>query len=267
MESLRAFFNYTLRESSHPALDEKFVMGSALAAKVLIRLVPAGAFSEQKGLLPFWLISSLADGSCKANGVRAAHERGSSGLSEALKGNGMVTWGIRRQVKYLGRHKESDGSDHVYIAQNSSSSFVNGVEESQMGLVATRDEGESAEEDEKNGDGDDQENAEDEEEEEEDDDQEDEVEEEEDDDEEVEEEKIKSETNDNSKRKRYSFRNLSVQKTKKAKLEIRKQKQKQTQKKNQIKKNKGRMRLRESLIQRNPKDRWSAERYMHTHRC
>ncbi|KAH6768863.1 hypothetical protein C2S51_014199 [Perilla frutescens var. frutescens] len=190
MESLRAFFNYSSRES-HPALDEKFVMGSVLATKVLFRSVPAEIFSKHKSFLDFWLISSMAAGSCTAK------KENNNSLSEALKRNGMVTWGIRRQVKYLGRHK-----DDVYIAQNSSSSFVNGVEESQMRL----------------------------------------------------------ETNDNLKRKRYSFRNLSVRKTKKAKIDqIRKQKQ--TQKKSQIKRNKGRMRSRESLIQRDPKDRWSSERY------
>ncbi|KAH6754835.1 hypothetical protein C2S53_019968 [Perilla frutescens var. hirtella] len=207
MDSLRAFFNYRLRES-HPALDEKFVMGSVLATKVLARSVPAEIFSEHKSSLGFWLISSMTAGSCTA-------KKGSNNpLSEALKRDGMVTWGIRRQVKYLGRHRND-----VNIDQNSSSSIVNGVEESQM--------------------------------------------EEEEEEEEEEEVKIKvKETNDNMKRKRYSFRNLSVRKTKKVKLDqIRKQKQKQTQKSRHIKKNKGRMRSRESIIQRDPKDRWSSERY------
>lgn len=268
MESLRAFFSYSARET-HPALDEKFLMGSALAAKVLIRLVPAEIFSEQKSLEAFWLISSSsAADSCKDNVLVTQKKR--SCLSEALKCNGMVRWGIRRQVKYLGRHKESDGND--VNAQNSSSSFVNGVEESQMGLGATCDERESIEE-EKNGDADDggfdgvigdvgdrDENREEKdggEEEEENGDYQENDEDEEDDEEK---EKIK-ETNKNLKRKRYSFRNIGVKKTKKEKLEIRKQKQ--TQKKNQIKKKKGRMRLKEALIQRDPKDRWSAERYLY----
>ncbi|XP_042005962.1 protein DYAD-like [Salvia splendens] len=248
MESLKAFFNYSLRES-HPSLDEKFVMGSALAAKVLVRIVPAEVFMEQKSWIAFWLI---------------AQRKGSSCLSEALKGSGMVTWGIRRQVKYLGWHKESDDNNDVYVAQNSSSSFVNGVEESQMGLLATCDDGEFREDGQKLEDGDcgergedmencdDQENAQDEEEDEE----------EEEEAEEEEEEKIKvEEINENMNRKRYSFRNLSIRKTKKPKLEIRKQKQNQMQKKNQVKKIKGSKKSRGSLIQRDPKDRWSTQRY------
>lgn len=246
MESLRAFFNYSSRES-HPALDEKFVMGLALASRVLVRTVAAEVFSEQKSLLTFWLI-----GSC-----RVGNRKGSGFLSEALKGSGMVTWGIRRQVKYFGRHKENDGSD-VFNGQNSSSSFVNGVEESQMGLEATCDDedGNGGERDEDIENGDDQENAEQEEEEEE---------EEDDDDEEEEEEDVKinvKKTNENLKRKRYSFRNLSVRNLKKPKVENKKQKQKQTQKKNQIKKYKGSKRSRELSIIRDPKDRWSSERYI-----
>ncbi|KAG6390629.1 hypothetical protein SASPL_148367 [Salvia splendens] len=123
MESLKAFFNYSLRES-HPSLDEKFVMGSALAARVLVRRVPAEIFMEQKSWIDFWVI---------------AQRKGSSCLSEALKGSGMVTWGIRRQVKYLGRHKESDDNNDAYIAQNSSSSFVNGGGKKSRGSLVQRD--------------------------------------------------------------------------------------------------------------------------------
>ncbi|KAK6155926.1 hypothetical protein DH2020_010174 [Rehmannia glutinosa] len=252
MESLRAFFNYSKRET-HPALDEKFVMGIALAEKVLIRLVPAEIFSEQKSLETFWLIYS-----CKDN-ITVARKKGSC-LSDALKGNGIVRWGIRRQVKYLGRHKESDDID--VNAQNSSSSFINGIEDSQMELGHTCDERESIEE-EKNGKDDDEDKEEkddgeeDEENDDDDDDQEneDEEEEEEDDDDD---EKIKESNYKNLKRKRYSFRNMGVKKPKKENLQIKKQKHK----KSQNKKNKGRsIRFKEALVLRDPKDRWSAERY------
>ncbi|KAL0292994.1 UNVERIFIED_CONTAM: protein DYAD [Sesamum calycinum] len=237
MESLRAFFNYSKRET-HPALDEKFVVEAAVAEKVLVRLIPAEVFSEQKSLEAFWLISSSAADSYNDNAAVTAYKKGTC-LSE-LKGNGMVRWGIRRQVKYLGRHREiHDGND--VNAQNSSSSFVNGVGESQMELGVTCDERESIQQ-EKTGDSDDGGingvNEDDEE-----------------------EEKIK--TNKNLKRKRYSFRNIRVKKPKKQKLEIRKQKQKQKQKqkKNEIKKSKGRIRSKEAFVLRDPKDRWSAERY------
>ncbi|KAL8539537.1 hypothetical protein ACS0TY_001227 [Phlomoides rotata] len=247
MESLRVFFNYTTRET-HPTLDEMFVMGSVLAEKVLFRLIPEVVFTEQKGSIGFWLINSSDN---DKDNVVVTQKKGSC-LSEALKGNGMVRWGVRRQVKYLGRHK-SDGN-----VQNSYSSFVNGVlEESQMELGASFDERGKSGEEEKEGDGDDGGF---------DDVFEDEGEEEEDDEEKEEEEevreKIKEETNKNLKRKRYSFRNLGTRKSKKAKLEIiRKQKQQKTQNTIQVKKKKKRMRLKEELIQRDPKERWSAERY------
>ncbi|KAL0317669.1 UNVERIFIED_CONTAM: protein AMEIOTIC 1 [Sesamum angustifolium] len=150
MESLRAFFNYSKRET-HPALDEKFVVEAAVAEKVLVRLIPAEVFSEQKSLEAFWLISSSAADSYNDNAAVTAYKKGTC-LSE-LKGNGMVRWGIRRQVKYLGRHREiHDGND--VNAQNSSSSFVNGVGESQMELGVTCDERESIQQ-EKTGDSDD----------------------------------------------------------------------------------------------------------------
>ncbi|PIN07034.1 hypothetical protein CDL12_20403 [Handroanthus impetiginosus] len=267
MESLRAFFNYSARET-HPALDEKFVMGTAMAAKVLTRLVPDEIFSEQKSSESFWLIrSSAAADSCKET-VTVTHKKGTC-LSE-LKGNGMVRWGVRRQVKYLGRHKESDGND--VNVQNSSSSFVNGVDqESQMEIGAKCNERESIEE--KNGDSDDgvigdgggrdedgeEDEGDEEEEEEEEEDGDDHEENDEDEDEEEEDEEKIKEANRNLKRKRYSFRNIGVKKQKKGNHETKKQKQKQ--KKNQIKKKtKGRIRFKEALL-KDPKDRWSAERY------
>ncbi|KAL2550150.1 Protein DYAD [Forsythia ovata] len=59
-ESLRAFFSYSTRET-HPALDEKFVMGTVQAAKVLHRKVPAEEYSDQKHLESFWVVRACGD--------------------------------------------------------------------------------------------------------------------------------------------------------------------------------------------------------------
>ncbi|KAG8390239.1 hypothetical protein BUALT_Bualt01G0063100 [Buddleja alternifolia] len=257
MESLRAFFSYSTRET-HPALDEKFVMGSALAAKVLTRLVPTEVFSKQKNFENFWLIIPSTLDSFKDN-ANVTHEN-ETYLSDQLKGNGMVRWGIRRQVKYLGRHKEIGVTD--INAQISSSSFLSGFEDVQKELWGVFDKKESQKEevngddddddgiDGVNGDGEykeqDEENKEEENEEENGDDHED---------DEEEEEKVKvKETNTNLKRKRYAFRHISVKKPKKEKIE--KQKQKKCTNRNKTK-----TRFKEALVLRNPKDRWSAERY------
>ncbi|XP_073119781.1 protein DYAD-like [Henckelia pumila] len=217
MESLKAFFSYSRRET-HPALDEKFVMGLALSEKVLSRLVSAEKFAEKRCAENFWLISSSVglfrdkqDGYC---------------LSE-LKGNGMVKWGIRRQVKYLGRHKgdgDDDDNGGKIDAQNSSSSFVNiGFEEKGMKLSGgCADKRESSGEEEGN--------------------------------EESDTDVIKVEEI------RYSSRNISKKKRKNEIIKTKNRKQVE-QKKNQVKRNKNGIRFKEARVLRNPKDRWSAERY------
>ncbi|KAL6530293.1 hypothetical protein OROHE_014646 [Orobanche hederae] len=275
-ESLRAFFNYSTRET-HPALDEKFVMGIALAEKVLVKLVEAELYSEQKSLVTFWMTDTSADHHHhNNNNITVTHKKGTiitnNGLTEALKRSGMMRWGIRRQVKYLGRHNNSNGKEiithdgavniHRYP---SSSSFINGIEGwSNMELEVVRDDdderGISIEKEKINGDVD-----EDLEEKDDDDDDDDEAEEGNGDDQENENEEGGGEEEDddkeNLKRKRYSFRNRGVKKPKKENLDdqIKKQKNKKDSK---TKKNKGRAcRFKEALVLRDPKDRWSAQRY------
>lgn len=254
MESLRAFFSYSKRET-HPALDEKFVMGLALSVKVLFRLVSPKKFAEKRCSENFWLISSSVgsfrdkqDGYC---------------LSE-LKGNGMVRWGIRRQVKYLERHK-SDGDDDnggKIDAQNSSSSFVNGFEEIGMKLRGVGDKREFSGEDEGHEESDtDVFKVEEIFKEEEDQDmgEEGDIEENIEEDDEEDEEKNIPEAEWNLKRKRYSTRNISMKKRKNEMIKTKNRKQ-VDQKKNRVKRNKNGIKFKEARVLRNPKDRWSAER-------
>ncbi|KAL6541719.1 hypothetical protein OROGR_011205 [Orobanche gracilis] len=278
-ESLRAFFNYSTRET-HPALDEKLVMGIVLAEKVLVKLVEAEMYSSEKSLVTFWMTDTSAD---HHHDITVTHKKGTiitnNGLTEALKRSGMMRWGIRRQVKYLGRHNNSndkqiithDGAVNIH-RNPSSSSFINGIEGwSNMELEVVRDDddddvrGISMEKEKINGDAsghvdedleekDDDDNDDDDEESEEGngDDQEN-----ENDEEGGEEEDDK----ENLKRKRYSFRNLGVKKSKKENLDDRITKQK-NKKNSKTKINKGRAcRFKEALVLRDPKDRWSAQRY------
>ncbi|KAL3645178.1 hypothetical protein CASFOL_010358 [Castilleja foliolosa] len=252
-ESLKAFFIYSIRET-HPALDEKFVMGIALANKVLVNLVTAQTFSEQKNLESFWLIdSSTAEYLYKDNNkinIGVTHKMGvDSCLSDSLKLNGLVRWGVRKQVKYMGRHREVD--DHVVNGQVLLPSCIDGMDGSHLELEAVCDaekknRDDDIGEEEKDDDDDEEEDEEGEGEEISGDDQENEDEEEEND-------KIIKRakgSNRDLKRKKYNFRNISVKKPKRE------------NKKPGIKKDKGRARFnKQALVLRNPKDRWSAERY------
>lgn len=218
MQSLQTYFSNSKREM-YPAFDEKFVMGTALASKVLLRQVPSQEFAEKKHLHSFWLVNYTTLGAVPAakNGIC---------LSQ-LKVNGMVTWGIRRQVKFLGRHEDQSNNT------KSSSSFVQGEEIPKL-KTPEKSEEEDEEDDDEEEDEIDGESVK----------QKDEEAEEEDD-----EEAVTEKTNKNLKRKRYSFRTTTVKK--KAKTT------RGPEKKNKIKK---KNKCRVLSVYKDPKDRWSAER-------
>ncbi|KAI3735141.1 hypothetical protein L6452_14629 [Arctium lappa] len=111
--SLRTYFSNGISEM-YPALDEKFVMGIKLASKVLLRQVPSQEFAENKHLEDFWLVNPTSQ--VMKNDI---------GLARELKNSEMVRWGVRRQVVFIGRHKEISKTQ-------SSSSFVQGEEEEEM---------------------------------------------------------------------------------------------------------------------------------------
>ncbi|CDP05355.1 unnamed protein product [Coffea canephora] len=234
MESLKTYFSNSIREM-YPALDEKFVMGTALAAKVLLRQIPSQEFAENKHLEGFWLVNATA--------VNVSEEdnsyRNGNCLTE-LKGMGMVRWGTRRQVKFLERHNENISGN-----LRSPSSFRTGGKKA---IEVIRKPAEAKDEDD---------NDDEQEEREEDDGDDDER---EDDvvdvaNEETEAEEETQEMNRNLKRKRYKLRNGTTrQKAKKVERE-KKKKLKKTHAR------RGRNKCRELLVMENPKDRWSAERY------
>ncbi|CAI9295770.1 unnamed protein product [Lactuca saligna] len=116
--SLRTYFSHGITEM-YPALDEKFVMGVKLAGKVLFRQVPSQEFAEKKHLQNFWLVNPNS----QVGPGHAAMKIEEIGLAKELKNNAMVRWGVRRQVMFIGRHKDMSKTTQ------SSSSFVHGEEE------------------------------------------------------------------------------------------------------------------------------------------
>lgn len=110
-QSLQSYFKNGIREM-YPELDEKFVMGTKLAEKMLNRKVPSQEFAEKKHSQEFWVVISTSS----FHGLGDVVSKKAGNLFSELKGNGMVGWGVRRQVKFIGRHRESN--------PQSSSSFV-----------------------------------------------------------------------------------------------------------------------------------------------
>ncbi|XP_071937624.1 protein DYAD-like [Coffea arabica] len=256
MESLKTYFSNSIREM-YPALDEKFVMGTVLAAKVLLRQIPSQEFAENKHLEGFWLVNAAA--------VNVSEEdnsyRNGNCLTE-LKGMGMVRWGTRRQVKFLERHKENMSGN-----LRSPSSFRTGGKKA---IEVIRKPAEAKDEDDNDVNDDDDDDRDDDDDNKEDDEKDEQEEREEDDgdddereddvadvaNEETEAEEETQEMNRNLKRKRYKLRNGTTrQKAKKVEREKKKKKLKKTHAR------RGRNKCRELLVMENPKDRWSAERY------
>ncbi|XP_057475932.1 protein DYAD [Actinidia eriantha] len=114
IQSLQRYFSDTIREM-YPELDERFVMGTKLAEKVLYRKVPSQEFAEKKHSDEFWFVISNPN---RGFGDVISNKAGPC-LSE-IKCNGMVRWGVRRQVKFIGEHIDNN--------PQSSSSIVIGEE-------------------------------------------------------------------------------------------------------------------------------------------
>lgn len=120
-QSLQSYFKNGIREM-YPELDEKFVMGTKLAEKMLNRKVPSQEFAEKKHSQEFWVVISTSS----FRGLGDVVSKKAGNLFSELKGNGMVGWGVRRQVKFIGWHSESN-------PQSSSSFLREGDEEMDEG--------------------------------------------------------------------------------------------------------------------------------------
>ncbi|XP_072951803.1 protein AMEIOTIC 1 homolog [Typha angustifolia] len=114
--SLRNYYSYPSADDG-PELDERFVMSSNQAGKILRRLVSTSELDREKHLESFWLMAPrsyelqssamfpstavLAD----AEEVQNPQNLISSCLL-TLQCSGAMGWGIRRKVRYIGRHRE-----------------------------------------------------------------------------------------------------------------------------------------------------------------
>lgn len=110
--------NKTSNTDIYPFLDEVFVMGKHLAGKVLCRQISAQEFDDNNYFEGFWLIKNSPEPAA-LRGI--FNKETTTPLMCQLKSNGMVRWGIRRQVKFLNRQGDSSTSH-----PQSSTSFVKG---------------------------------------------------------------------------------------------------------------------------------------------
>ncbi|KAL3005588.1 hypothetical protein AAZX31_08G228600 [Glycine max] len=95
-----------------PALDEKYVMGMDMAIKALVRSIPTEEFAQRRNSWSFWVSSpsnenpqEYYENPPRIDAARSLICKQGSCWSQ-LKFTGMVQWGTRRQVRFLGRHEE-----------------------------------------------------------------------------------------------------------------------------------------------------------------
>ncbi|WOK95755.1 protein DYAD-like [Canna indica] len=118
--ALRNYFALSPEPGRDPELDERFVMSSNQAGRILQRRVPPSELDERKHLDSFWLSSpnlhELASIVVPPASV-SLEEDVDEQLSPVghclltIKRAGLVGWGIRRKVKYIGRQREASSPE------------------------------------------------------------------------------------------------------------------------------------------------------------
>ncbi|KAH0450818.1 hypothetical protein IEQ34_021510 [Dendrobium chrysotoxum] len=107
--SLRSYFVAAQIGICFPELDEKFVMSSNQARRILCRRIPPAQLEAGKRLKSFWLLTPSQGGELPLVGPEAEQEvtkpmKSMGSCHLALQCAGEVGWGIRRKIKYIGRH-------------------------------------------------------------------------------------------------------------------------------------------------------------------
>ncbi|KAJ9164035.1 hypothetical protein P3X46_023652 [Hevea brasiliensis] len=112
--SLRAYFSETNCTKPDvkklPALDEKYIVGSEIAAEALYRRIPPHEITDKRNLWHFWAVPSIPSQKVLSSPLNSrpgsiiVSKKGS--LWSELKGTAMPKWGQRRHVRYLARHEE-----------------------------------------------------------------------------------------------------------------------------------------------------------------
>ncbi len=113
--TLRTHFsngNYQKPEGKElPALNEKYIMGSELAGDVLYRRITAQEIAEKRNSWSFWVMPSMEveqdSDSGPAMRTRLRDAVSKKGMCKPeLKLTGLVQWGKRKQVRFLGKHEK-----------------------------------------------------------------------------------------------------------------------------------------------------------------
>ncbi|KAF7060725.1 hypothetical protein CFC21_067493 [Triticum aestivum] len=118
--ALRSFFSSFRVPSSGPELDERFVMSSNHAARILRRRVAEQELEGEMHQDSFWLVNPCVFDFSASSGPATAQDALSSPeappappkapavtscLLATLKCDG-TGWGVRRRVRYIGRHRD-----------------------------------------------------------------------------------------------------------------------------------------------------------------
>ncbi|KAK9291337.1 hypothetical protein L1049_019282 [Liquidambar formosana] len=136
---------------ANPPLDEKHVMGSKVAEELLFRRIPSQELEEQRNSWSFWVVPSVETRSITAPPSNTESRDVVSVKGKcwsAIKRKGMVQWGTRRQVRFIGWHSEDNPS--INVEENKERDKEEGNEEEEEGEEEAEDEEEEEEdEDEK----------------------------------------------------------------------------------------------------------------------
>ncbi|KAG0498964.1 hypothetical protein HPP92_003655 [Vanilla planifolia] len=107
--SLRSHFAAGGSSEDLPELDERFVMSANQAGRILRWRIDPAQVNAGKRLKSFWLLSPASDSDMQHIVSEVEEEdttKATSSCLLALKRAGMVEWGARRKVKYIGGHCE-----------------------------------------------------------------------------------------------------------------------------------------------------------------
>ncbi|CAI0404557.1 unnamed protein product [Linum tenue] len=139
--SIRAYFNdgtgCSGPEVKHiPMLDERCVIGSEVAGEALYRRILPDEVAKKKWDWNFWIVPSVA--SQKVSNLRlkgsSSTNNGSGALTKdsllsELKTPGIVNWGQRRRVRFMGRHVEDKEEPSDWMEKNDKDDGSDGEED------------------------------------------------------------------------------------------------------------------------------------------
>ncbi|XP_020691672.1 protein AMEIOTIC 1 homolog isoform X1 [Dendrobium catenatum] len=132
--SLRSYFVAAQNGICFPELDEKFVMSSNQARRILCRRIPPSQLEAGKRLKSFWLLTPSQGGELPLVGPEEEQEvtkpiKSMGSCHLALQCAGEVGWGIRRKIKYIGRHCDQSAQKTEAVMEEQQS--VNGRKRNQ----------------------------------------------------------------------------------------------------------------------------------------